>query len=135
MSKTQVAAAVIVLRDSKILLLKRKGSEGSGTWSIPGGKVDFMEDPKDACARELLEETGLTAQKLEFVHYTNDIHEDTNKHFVTLRFVCRDFIGEPKVMEPLKSTEIGWFSVDDLPTPMFKPTMDLLNNINMEHYL
>ena len=135
MSHTQVAAAVVVIKDKKILLMQRRGSEGSGTWAIPGGKVDFMEDPKDACARELLEETGLIANNLKLITYTNDVHEESSKHFVTLRFVCKDFSGEPKAMEPEKSTALDWFSLDQLPTPMFKPTQDLLNTINMEQYL
>jgi 8-oxo-dGTP diphosphatase len=126
MSKTGVAAAVIVVQNGKILLLERKGSEGSGTWAIPGGKVDFMEDPADAASRELLEETALVSTHMEFIGYTNDIHAESDKHFVTLRFLCSEFTGTPTITEPDKCTAIDWFDIDDLPEPMFKPTHDLL---------
>lgn len=127
MSQTQVAAAVIVVKDNEILMLQRKGSEGDGSWAIPGGKVDFMEDPADAVIRELKEETGLLAQDVKFIGYTSDIHPDTNKHFVTLRFMCTTFSGEAIVAEPEKCTAIGWYSLDKLPKPLFGPTSKLLS--------
>jgi 8-oxo-dGTP diphosphatase len=128
MSQTQVAAAVVVIKNSEILMLKRKGSEGDGTWAIPGGKVDFMEDPADAVLRELTEETGIKGSSVEFIGYTNDIHKESNKHFVTMRFICKDFSGEPRVAEPNKCSKISWFSLDTLPSPLFGPTMNLLTD-------
>ena len=135
MNNARVAAAVFVVRGSKLLLLKRRGSEGEGTWAIPGGKVDFMEDPADAVKRELLEETGLHAKSIEFVCYSNDVHKYANKHFVTMRFVCSEFTGEPEITEPEKCTDIGWFDLDDLPKPLFPPTAKGLSDPNVKRKL
>ena len=123
-----VAVSVIVVRDRKILLMKRQGgSTGVGTWSIPGGGVDFMEDPVQAVARELQEETGLLANDFELLGYTNDTHAKEKLHYVTFTFYTDKFEGEPKIMEPHKCSEIGWFDIDNLPSPMFGPTAKKLS--------
>ena len=44
-----------VIRDNKILLGKRKGKVGNGTWELPGGHWNTMKECKEAIARELLE--------------------------------------------------------------------------------
>lgn len=54
-----LTADVFVVRDGKILLLKRQGGVGSGSWYVPGGVVDRGEQPVDGAIREVLEETGL----------------------------------------------------------------------------
>jgi 8-oxo-dGTP diphosphatase len=60
----KVAAAVIVERGGKILLVRRVYDPEEGKWSLPAGFVDGGEDPQRAAARECLEETGLTVRIL-----------------------------------------------------------------------
>ena len=57
---------------------------------------------------------------------TNDIVHDA--HFVTVGFICRDFKGKPKVMEPDEITEWKWFSLRKLPSPIYSPSKKILNN-------
>ena len=45
--------------DGRLLLVQRTHEPARGTWSLPGGRVEPSETPADACAREVLEETGL----------------------------------------------------------------------------
>ena len=123
-----VAVSVIVVKNGKILLLKRQGgSTGVGTWSIPGGTVEFMEDPILAVARELQEETGLVCKEFELLGYTNDTHAEEKLHYVTFTFFTDNFEGEPKIAEPHKCSEIGWFDMDKLPAPLYKPTKEKLD--------
>ena len=78
--------------------------------------------------REALEETGikLNPKNLKLVSVGNERVETA--HFVTIGFVCEDFSGEAKVMEPDEITEWQWFDLKDLPKPMFIPTDKLLKN-------
>ena len=134
--KPTAGAGVIVLKDNKVLLGKRNEDpakadsllHGEGTWTLPGGKLDFREDILDCVVREAYEETGIKVNKegLKLISVTNDIVEDA--HFVTIGFVCDDFEGEPKVMEPDEITEWKWFDLDNLPRPMFFPSEKMIRN-------
>ena len=135
--KVQVAragAAVMIVKDGKVLLGKRNvdpekaGSQlhGEGTWTLPGGKVDFGETIHNAAIRELKEETDLDAKKLELISVTDEIVHDA--HFVSMGFVCTEWEGEVKTMEPEEITEWRWFPLDELPSPMFKPSAKMIKN-------
>ena len=137
----RTGVGVLIIRDGKVLLGKRNddpikaSSElgGQSTWTCPGGKMHFGEKIADAAKRELEEETGLVPKALKVVSVTNEITND--KHFVTVGFLCEDFEGEPKAMEPEEITEWKWFPIGSLPNPMFPPSAKLLKNyINKEVY-
>ncbi len=61
---TRVAAYGLLLRDEKMLLCRLAKTVGMnpGRWTLPGGGIDFGEDPKDAVIREFEEETGLAVK-------------------------------------------------------------------------
>lgn len=106
----KVGVGVIVVRNKKILLGKRKGSHGSGTWSFPGGHLEFGESIEDCAKREVFEETGIFISSPRNFAFTNDFFEKEGKHYVTL-FVRASLIhGEPLVREPDKCEEWQWFN-------------------------
>ena len=121
-----VGVAVIVIKDNKILLGKRKNSHGSGTWQFPGGHLEFNESIKDCARRELFEETGIKIKKLRFGPYTNDIFQKEKKHYITL-FVVADYdSGVLELKEPEKCEKWDWFEWNKLPEPSFLPIINLL---------
>jgi ADP-ribose pyrophosphatase YjhB (NUDIX family) len=134
--RTGVGCGVAVIKGNKILLGKRHDDpekadselHGEGRWSLPGGKVDFRETFTDAVCREAKEETGIILKKetLQFVSLCSDIVEDA--HFVTAGFICTDFDGEPKVMEPDEMVKWEWFDKDSLPTPMYEPSLKVIEH-------
>ncbi len=63
-----VGVGVIVIRNGGILLGKRIGSHGAGTWALPGGHLEYAERIEDCAAREVLEETGLYADIYRKTH-------------------------------------------------------------------
>lgn len=56
---THLGAYGIVIKNNKILLIKKQGGPYDGKLDLPGGRIEFGERPKDALKRELLEETGI----------------------------------------------------------------------------
>ena len=54
-----VGCGAAIVRDGRLLLVKRKRPPEAGCWNLPGGKVDFGERVEDAIVREIAEETGL----------------------------------------------------------------------------
>ncbi|MEK6936875.1 MAG: NUDIX domain-containing protein [Nanoarchaeota archaeon] len=132
--KVGVGVGVLILKDNKVLLGKRhpdpkkatSALHGEGTWTMPGGKLEFLETFEETAIRELEEETGMKAKSLKFISIANDKVEDA--HFVTIGMLCDEFDGMPKVLEPNKITEWQWFSLDNLPKPMFFPSSRILEN-------
>jgi len=126
--KPGVGVGVMILKENKILLGLRNsdkikaGSElqGQGTWTMPGGKVEFMEKLVDAAKRELEEETNLKATKLNFLCISDDMTE--NAHYVTVGFIAEDYTGEVKAMEPETILEWRWFDLNNLPNNLYEPS-------------
>lgn len=77
---------VLPVYNGKLLLLRRVNAPGKGLWWIPGGRVRFGEKLEDAARRELLEETGLKAKKLEMKGVMDHIWLEV--HFVTTFFLA-----------------------------------------------
>ncbi|RJE22345.1 Nudix domain protein [Aspergillus sclerotialis] len=103
-------------KTGKIVLGKRKGSHGSGTWALPGGHLEFGESFEACAAREVLEETGLTIANIRFLTTINDVMEEEGKHYVTILMGCTP-AGEdpmPKIMEPEKCSAWEWVSWEDI---------------------
>ena len=93
--KPQVGTAIIITRDDKVLLMKRKGAHGTGTWSTPGGHLDFGETLDGCAAREAKEEVGLDVTDIRFRTVTNDVFEEEGKHYITIWMDGKSFSGEP----------------------------------------
>ena len=55
----KVAVGVAVFHDDRLLLVRRTMNPGRGRWSLPGGYLDLGEQPREAAAREALEEAGV----------------------------------------------------------------------------
>src|SRR6266542_2867839 len=92
--KPQVGTGIIITKDDKVLLMKRKGPHGKGTWSTPGGHLEFGESPEKCAAREAKEEVGVDVVDLRFRAMTNDFFEAEGKHYITIWMEGRP-IGEP----------------------------------------
>lgn len=137
-----VGIGIMIFKNNKILLGKRhedpeKASsqlKGEGTWTMPGGKLHFGETFEDGAKREVLEETGITLNKIDVICVNQDIIETA--HFITIGLFSDAFSGEPQVMEPNEITEWRWFELTNLPKPIYQPSLKILNNYkNKKFYI
>ena len=132
--KVGVGFGVMVLKEGKVLLGQRHvdpekaDSElrGEGTWTMPGGKLEFGESIEEGAIREVKEETNIDVKQVAVIAVNNDMNE--HAHFITIGTLATEFSGEPEVMEPDEITRWKWFPLDDLPEPMFFPSKKLARN-------
>lgn len=124
--RPKVGVGVIVICKGKILLGKRKNSHGEGTWSLPGGHLEYAESLEECAVREVMEEAGIKISNIKLGPYTNDIFSSEKKHYITLFAVCELADGKPSVMESEKCERWEWFDWDNLPQPLFLPIENLL---------
>ncbi len=118
--RPKIGLGVYILNEeSEVLLLHRRGNHGAGTWSAPGGHLEYGESFEECAIREAREEAGIEISELQFIGVRNDIFRDEKKHSVTLSMRAGKYRGEPSIMEPDVFDDIGWFSLSALPTPLF----------------
>jgi 8-oxo-dGTP diphosphatase len=115
-----VGIGVYVRKEGKLLLGKRLGSYGTGTWGAPGGKLEMWESPEECAVREVKEETGMEVQNLRFVGVVDDQDKEHGTHYITISYVADWKEGEP-APEPGGFEEWRWFSAEALPEPKFFP--------------
>ena len=123
--KPQIGTATIITRDDKVLLMKRKGPHGKGTWSTPGGHLDFGETLEGCAAREVKEEVGLDVFDVRFRCVTNDVFAEEGKHYITIWMDAKS-TGEPYLAAEEEAEEIGWYAWGALPQPLFLPLENLV---------
>ena len=130
-----VGAVVIVLRGDTVLLDRRRDSR---KWGLPGGMKELGESMEEAARRELLEETGLLANRVrllalcsgpEFAHtYPNGDRIDQ----VAALYQALEVEGYPRAGEQ-ESLEVRYFAVDGLPSPM-EPLSERLLALALESF-
>ena len=127
-NNVRVGIGVFVFKNGKFLMQQRKGSHGAGSWSVPGGHLEFGESFEDTARREVKEETGLEIKNVRFGAVTNDHFADENKHYVTVWMLSDWADGNEYITEPDKCIAQGWHTFDDLPSPLFLPWNQLLTS-------
>jgi 8-oxo-dGTP diphosphatase len=119
-----VGVGVFVLDGDRILLGKRRGSHGAGTWALPGGHLEWGETVEACARREVLEETGLEIADVRPGPFTNDVFPE-GRHYVTLFVVARRAGGTLALLEPAKCERWETFAWEALPDPLFRPLATL----------
>ena len=124
--RPRVGVACLVTRGGQVLLLRRQRSHGAGSWSPPGGHLDFGESVEACAIRETLEETGLRIGAPEFLAVTNDVFASDGKHYITVWMRSESTEGEPAVQDAAEVAEVAWFEPDKLPSPLFLSLANLI---------
>jgi 8-oxo-dGTP diphosphatase len=116
--------AIIVDDEGRLFLAKRgpKAQNERGLWEFPGGAVEFGETLRDALAREIREEYGITIMVGDLLTVTAHILPDERQHWVSPSYICRVAAGTPTILEPEKCSEIGWFAPDAVPDALTQVT-------------
>ena len=111
MALPEVCVGAIAVVEGDCLLIKRANEPNSGTWSIPGGRVENGESLTEAVEREFFEETGIIGDCGSFVGWTELI--STKSHKVILDFEI-ETNGRPIPVPSSDAREAKWVPLKDL---------------------
>lgn len=128
-SMVRVGVGAIVQRgDGAILMARRRNVHGDGTWSTPGGHLEFGETPEQCAMRETLEETGVVVRDPRVLATTNDVMRDDGRHYVTIWVVCEHVAGDGVPLAEHELDTVAWYPSHRLPSPLFSPFRALLDS-------
>lgn len=112
-----VGCGAAILREGRLLLVKRLRPPEAGCWNLPGGKVDFGERVEDAIVREIGEEIGVRVALGRSLGVTQMIGLD-DQHWVSPIYLAEIVDGEPSNREPAKHEAMVWADLDAPPLPL-----------------
>jgi len=120
-----VGVGLLVVRDQReILLSQRKTGHGIGEWAGPGGKRIDGETYYETAVRELEEEVGseLIVGRNLLQLCQKEFQDNDYRSILTIGVVASYLCGEALNTEHEKHGEWGWYTLDELPQPIFPPT-------------
>ncbi len=128
-----VGVGVLLVNERGELFLARRGPQAKnerGLWEFPGGSVEFGERLIEALRREIREEYGVEIEVGQLLDVVDHILPEEGQHWVSPTYVGRITWGEPRILEPDKCTEIGWFAPDKVPADL-----TVISRENLRNYL
>jgi len=100
-----LAVSAAIIRDGKVLVVRRARQPALGIYTLPGGGVETGETLMQAVTREVREETSMDIEPVALAGHREAIVRDAQgrveRHFVILCFAARWLSGEPVLNEEL----------------------------------
>jgi mutator protein MutT len=110
-----VGVGGVLVRDGRVLLIRRGKEPLRGRWTVPGGTVELGETLEQALVREMQEETALEVEPLELLTVFDRIHREGETvvyHYVIVDYLCRWRAGEARAGSD--ALEVAWAARDEL---------------------
>lgn len=128
----RVGVGAVVVRDDRVLLIKRGKPPSEGMWAIPGGRVELGETLQEAVERELREETGIVVRAGSPVYTFDVILRDAEArvqyHYVIVDMLAEYVGGEARAGDD--AIEVGWKTATEIDAlPVYSATVDLLRRV------
>lgn len=114
----KIATLCFVCKKNKILLGMKKRGFGKGRWNGFGGKVLKKENIEECARRELREEAGIEAKKIEKIGELEFFYKHKKEKFTVIIFACENFKGNARETEEMKPR---WFDKKNLPFDQMWP--------------
>lgn len=110
------AGAVIVNDDGKYFMAKRSSAarDDHGTWEFPGGTIELFETREAAAKRNVKRKYGFEIAVEEVLGVYDAIDKKAGDHWISTTFRCHYDSGQPKILDPTKCDQIGWFTLEEI---------------------
>lgn len=114
-NKQKIYVVAVIFKDNKLLIAKRNSNSSflPGYYELPGGKVEFGEDPKDALKRELIEEMNAEIEVFDPYHVFSFEIKEKNVHGIEIAYYAKlkDASKDIKLNE---HEDLKWVSKQEL---------------------
>ena len=107
----------LIVKNDKILLVKRKNEPFKGNWALPGGFVEYGEKVEDAVIREIIEETGFKTKIKKLIGVYSDPKRDPRGHTITVAYLLE--ITDGKLEFGDDASDAKFFNLKKLPKLSF----------------
>ena len=111
-----VCGAVFTIDDGLRVLAVKRGNnlDEPGKWCLPCGYLDWNETLEEACAREIMEETGLHTHSFNLYHI--DSNPESNRQNVTVVYwsFSRDYASHTVSVDGVESVDLKWIAIPDI---------------------
>ncbi|MGA2810086.1 MAG: NUDIX domain-containing protein [Candidatus Acidiferrum sp.] len=112
----RVGVGVLIIDEgNRVLLTLRTRPPEAQSWSIVGGKLDYLEALETCAIREAREEVGVEVALDGLLCVTDHLLPEENQHWVSPAYLGRVKQGRAKNCEPQKTLDVRWFALDQLP--------------------
>lgn len=122
-------SAAIVVRDGRVLMVRRAVGEGELLWQFPAGAIEAGESAEEAAARETKEETGLTVSVIKLLG--ERVHPKTRR--LMSYTACEPVSGEAHVADAEELDAVAWVSLGEIleyvPYGLFGPVQEYLDDV------
>lgn len=132
-SEARVGVGAVVLREQRVLLVRRARPPHAGAWALPGGKLRLGETLQQAVEREVREETGVDVRAREVVHSFDLIERDADGcvrfHYVVVDLRADYVAGTPAPRDDADNA--CWIALAELDRlPLHPETAMLLRKLS-----
>jgi ADP-ribose pyrophosphatase YjhB (NUDIX family) len=124
-----VGVGAIILKENRILLVRRASDPNKGLWSIPGGLVRIGECLRDAVRREVWEETGLEVEVGDLAFVSEEIFraEGVRYHYILIDFFAEVVGGELRAGSD--AMDVAWFDINELGNEVIEGVRKIIGEI------
>lgn len=127
--KPGISAAIIV-SEGRVLMVRRRVSEGELMWQFPAGAIEDGEAAEEAAVRETVEETGLVVSAIRQIGYLASHPKSGREMFYT---ACEPLQGEARVADEEELDAVAWVTHSEIaeyvPYGLYGPVQAYLDDV------